>query len=216
LKVVVYIFSEGGYTVIQLPMVYIKDGDVAEEEVELVVDASGKVVKGPFATVQDAYSKALESLAKALQYTETFLDQLEYKLEMEEKVNPGDVYTASYMAHFLHYAALQLYSVGKELHRRGYISHRLYGYARRLLRRAHVVRRYARDVRLLHATTVQLSLDTSMKKLTWLGTLAMPALIITGFYGMNLDWLPLADNPPAVFLLLLLATAVFAYVINKI
>ncbi len=211
-----YIFSEGGYTIIQLPMVYVKDGDVAEEEVELVVDASGRVVKGPFATVQEAYSKALESVSKALQHTETFLDQLEYKLEMEEKVNPSDVYTASYMAHFLYYAALQLYSAGRELHKRDHIPHRLYGYARRLLRRAHVVRRYARDVRLLYATTVQLSLDASMKKLTWLGTLAMPALIITGFYGMNLEWLPLADNPPAVFLLLLLATAVFAYVINKI
>ena len=50
-----------------------------------------------------------------------------------------------------------------------------------------------------------------MKRLTWLGTLAMPALIITGFYGMNLEWLPLADNPPAVFLILSLVTAVFAY-----
>jgi hypothetical protein len=73
------------------------------------------VVKGPYATVQDAYSKALENLSKALQHTETFLDQLEYKLEMEEKVNPGDVYTASYVAHFLHYAALQLCSAGREL-----------------------------------------------------------------------------------------------------
>ena len=96
-------------------MVHIKDGDVAEEEVELVVDASGKVVKGPYATVQDAYSKALENLSKALQHTEAFLDQLEYRLEMEEKVSPGDVYTASHMAHFLHYVALQLYSAGRVL-----------------------------------------------------------------------------------------------------
>ena len=72
----VYIFSDGSYTTIQFPMVCIKDGDVAEEEVELVVDASGKVVKGPYATVQDAYSKALENLSKALQHTEAFLDQL--------------------------------------------------------------------------------------------------------------------------------------------
>jgi len=79
-----------------------------------------------------------------------------------------------------------------------------------------VVRRYARNIRLLHATAVQLSLDASMKKLTWLGTTAMPALIITGLYGMNLEWLPLADNPPAVFLILALVTSAFAYVINKI
>ena len=55
-----------------------------------------------------------------------------------------------------------------------------------------------------------------MKRLTWLGTTAMPALIITGLYGMNLEWLPLADNPPAVFLILALVTSAFAYVINKI
>jgi Mg2+ and Co2+ transporters len=79
-----------------------------------------------------------------------------------------------------------------------------------------MVRRYARDIRLLHATAVQLSLDSSMKRLTWLGTLAMPALIITGLYGMNLEWLPLADNPPAVFLILALVTAVFAYVIKDL
>lgn len=78
-----------------------------------------------------------------------------------------------------------------------------------------MVRRYARDIRLLHAAVVQLSLDASMKKLTWLGTPAMPALIITGLYGMNLEWLPLADDPPAVFLILALVTAVFAYVINQ-
>ncbi len=55
-----------------------------------------------------------------------------------------------------------------------------------------------------------------MKRLTWLGTLAMPALIITGLYGMNLEWLPLADNPPAVFLILALVTAVSAYVIKDL
>jgi len=41
-----------------------------------VVDGSSKVVKGPYAAVQDAYSNALESLSKALQHTEAFLDQL--------------------------------------------------------------------------------------------------------------------------------------------
>jgi Mg2+ and Co2+ transporters len=213
---VVYIFSEDGYTVVQLPLIYIKDGDVAEEEVELVVDASGKVVKGDFATVQDAFYKALESLSKALAYTERLLDQLEYRLETEEGVNPSDIYSASYMAHYLYYTALQLYTAGRDLLRRGYVSNRLYGYSRRLLRRAQILRRYARDVRLLYVTTVQLSLDASMKKLTWLGTLAIPILIITGLYGMNLAWLPLADNPPAVFLLIAAATAGFAYIINKI
>ena len=211
-----YIFTEDEHTVVQLPMVEVREGEVREEEVELVLDASGKVVKGPYATVQEALNKALDSLAKALREAEDFLDRLEYKLETEEKVNPGEVYTASYMAHHLHYTAVQLYAAAKELLRRGFIRHRLYYQARRLLRKAYMVRRYARDVRLLYATTIQLSLDVSIKKLTWLGTVATPAIVITSFYGMNLSWLPAADSPPLVFLILVLATALFAFVINKI
>jgi Mg2+ and Co2+ transporter CorA len=211
-----YIFTEDEHTIVQLPMVEVREGEVREEEVELVLDASGKVVKGPYATVQEALNKALDSLAKALREAEDFLDRLEYKLETEEKVNPGEVYTASYIAHHLHYTAIQLYGIAKELLRRGFIRHRLYYQARRLLRKAYMVRRYARDVRLLYATTIQLSLDVSIKKLTRLGTVATPAVVITSFYGMNLSWLPAADSPPLVFLILALATALFAYVINKI
>jgi Mg2+ and Co2+ transporter CorA len=211
-----YIFTENEHTIVQLPMVEVREGEVREEEVELVLDASGKVIKGPYATVQEALNKALDSLAKALREAEDFLDRLEYKLETEEKVDPGEVYTASYMAHHLHYTAIQLYAVAKELLRRGFIRHRLYYQARRLLRKAYMVRRYARDVRLLYATTIQLSLDISIKKLTWLGTVATPAIVITSFYGMNLSWLPAADSPPLVFLILALATVLFAYVINKI
>jgi Mg2+ and Co2+ transporter CorA len=211
-----YIFTEDEHTIVQLPMVEVREGEVREGEVELVLDASGKVVKGPYATVQEALNKALDSLAKALREAEDFLDKLEYKLETEEKVNPGEVYTASYIAHHLHYTAIQLYGVAKELLRRGFIRHRLYYQARRLLRKAYMVRRYARDVRLLYATTIQLSLDVSIKKLTRLGTVATPAVVITSFYGMNLSWLPAADSPPLVFLILALATALFAYVINKI
>jgi Mg2+ and Co2+ transporter CorA len=211
-----YIFTENEHTIVQLPMVEVREGEVREEEVELVLDASGKVVKGPYATVQEALNKALDSLAKALREAEDFLDRLEYKLETEEKVDPGEVYTASYMAHHLHYTAIQLYAAAKELLRRGFIRHRHYYQARRLLRKAYMVRRYARDVRLLYATTIQLSLDISIKKLTWLGTVATPAIVITSFYGMNLSWLPAADSPPLVFLILALATVLFAYVINKI
>jgi Mg2+ and Co2+ transporter CorA len=197
-------------------MVEVREGEVREEEVELVVDTSGKVVKGPYVTIQEALSKALENLAKALREAEDFLDKLEYRLETEEKVDPGEVYTASYMAHHLHYTAIQPYAAAKGLLQRGFIQHRPYYQARRLLRKAYMMRRYARDVRLLYATTIQLSLDVSIKKLTWLGTVATPAIVITSFYGMNLSWLPAADSPPLVFLILALATAFFAYVINKI
>jgi len=211
-----YIFTENKHTVVQLPMVEVREGEVKEEEVELVVDASGKVVRGPYATVQEALDKALDNLAKAIREAESLLDKLEYRLETEEKVDPGEVYTASYMAHHLHYTAIQLYAAAKRLLQRGFIQHRPYYQARRLLRKAYMVRRYARDVRLLYATIIQLSLDVSIKKLTWLGTVATPAVVITSFYGMNLSWLPAADSPPLVFLILVLATAFFAYVINKI
>jgi Mg2+ and Co2+ transporter CorA len=211
-----YIFTENEHIIVQLPMVEVREGEVREEEVELVLDASGKVVKGPYTTVEEALNKALDNLAKALREAEDLLDKLEYRLETEEKVDPGEVYTASYMAHHLHYAAIQLYAAAKGLLQRGFIRHRLYYQARKLLRKAYMVRRYARDIRLLHATIIQVSLNASMKKLTWLGTVAMPAVLITSFYGMNLRWLPAADNPPLVFLILVLATALFAYVINKI
>ncbi len=211
-----YIFTENEHTIVQLPMVEVREGEVREEEVELVVDASGKVVKGPYATVQEALSKALENLAKALREAEDFLDKIEYRLETEEKVDPSEVYTASYMVHHLHYTAIQLYAAAKGLLQRGFIQHRPYYQARRLLRKVYMVGRYARDIRLLYATIIQFSLDVSIKKLTWLGTVATPAVVITSFYGMNLSWLPAADGPLLVFLILVLATALFAYVMNKI
>jgi magnesium transporter len=50
-----------------------------------------------------------------------------------------------------------------------------------------------------------------MKVLTVLGTAALPALIISGMYGMNLHWLPWANSPHAfrvvVVLISILTTA---------
>ncbi|MEM1890406.1 MAG: CorA family divalent cation transporter, partial [Pyrobaculum sp.] len=77
------------------------------------------------------------------------------------------------------------------------------------------IKRYARDIRILYTSLLELSFESSMRRLTILGTVAVPALLITGFYGMNLNWLPLADNPPAVFLILAAVTSVFALIINK-
>ncbi|MEM1570691.1 CorA family divalent cation transporter [Pyrobaculum sp.] len=212
----VYDFVEYLSEHIQIPLVHIKNGDLVEEKIDIVVDKEGRVIQGPYPSVQDAYHKALESLSNALGEVENVLDALEYRLEMEEPVKPGEIYTASYMAHALYYYAAYLYQLGRELGTRGMAPPRLLSYARALRRKALFIRRYARDVRLLHATVVQLSLDASMKRLTWLGTVALPAIVITGFYGMNLDWLPLADNPPAVFLILASAVAAFAYILNKI
>jgi len=211
-----YIYDEGEHTVVHIPIVSLKEGEVVEEAVEFVVDKGGRVVKGPLASLQEAYHKALESLSHALIQTETLLDGLEYKLEMEEPVRPGELYAASYMAHALYYYAALLHQLGDELYRRGLIAHRQANYSRYLRRRALMLRRYARDIRLLHATVVQLSLNESMKKLTWLGTVALPALVITSFYGMNLEWLPLANHPLIVFAILAIASISFAYILNKI
>ena len=211
-----YIFDEESHVVVQIPFIHIENGEVKEVAEELVAGRDGRVVKGRYATVADAFQHALQSLAKALDETEAFLDKLEYRLEMEEKVQPGEIYTASYMAHALYYAATHLRQLGAELLKRRLVPHRQYLFSKTLYRRSLIVRRYARDVRLLYATVVQLSLDASMKKLTWLGTVALPALVVTSFYGMNLEWLPLADQPPVVFAFLLLLTRGFAALLNKI
>lgn len=201
---------------VHIPIVSIKEGELYEEAMEFIVDRGGGVIKGPLPSLQEAYHKALESLSQALSHTENLLDGLEYKLEMEESVKPGELYAASYMAHALYYHAALLHQLGDELHRRGLVAHRQVNYSRHLRRRALMLRRYARDIRLLHATAVQLSLNESMKKLTWLGTAALPALVIASIYGMNLEWLPLANHPLAVFVILALASISFAYILNKI
>jgi magnesium transporter len=36
-----------------------------------------------------------------------------------------------------------------------------------------------------------------MKVLTVMSTIALPALVISGIYGMNLKWIPFADSPYA-------------------
>lgn len=210
-----YIYTEGDKLVVQLPLVTTAEGEAAEEIIELKADHAGKIASGPFATLQEAYSHALDRLQKAIKEAEEFLDRLEYMLETEEKVKPSDIYAASHMAHTLHHAALHLYQLGRELWKRGFATPRQLNYARWLVRKTHYLRRYARDVRLLHASLVELSLEASMRRLTFLGTMAIPALLITGFYGMNLEWLPLADNPPLVFTILAAVTATFAYIVTR-
>ena len=58
-----------------------------------------------------------------------------------------------------------------------------------------------------------------MKVLTVLGTIALPALAISGIYGMNLKGLPFEDSPHGaewVALITLIATAVLLYVLRKL
>jgi magnesium transporter len=46
-----------------------------------------------------------------------------------------------------------------------------------------------------------------MKVLTILSTIALPALVVSGFYGMNVKGLPAADSPYGVALVILLMVA---------
>jgi magnesium transporter len=49
-----------------------------------------------------------------------------------------------------------------------------------------------------------------MKVLTVLGTAALPALIVSGMYGMNLQWLPWANSPHAFSAVVLLMAGMTA------
>ncbi len=42
-----YIYTEGGYTIVHLPLISLKNGDVVEETLELKIDPSG-VVSGAY------------------------------------------------------------------------------------------------------------------------------------------------------------------------
>ncbi|XWK69875.1 CorA family divalent cation transporter [Tunturiibacter gelidiferens] len=58
-----------------------------------------------------------------------------------------------------------------------------------------------------------------MKVLTVLGTIALPALAISGIYGMNLKGLPFEDSPNGaewVAGITILATAILLYVLRKL
>jgi magnesium transporter len=57
-----------------------------------------------------------------------------------------------------------------------------------------------------------------MKVLTVLGTIALPAIVISGFYGMNTKGLPWADTPHAAWIALALmgtTTAILLWILKK-
>lgn len=57
-----------------------------------------------------------------------------------------------------------------------------------------------------------------MKVLTVLGTIAIPAIIVTGIYGMNVKGLPGAESPHAIWIVgsvVLLFTAVLLWILKK-
>ncbi len=57
-----------------------------------------------------------------------------------------------------------------------------------------------------------------MKVLTVVGTIALPALAISGIYGMNVPGLPFADNPHGAAIvggITVVSTAVFLFILRR-
>ncbi len=64
-----------------------------------------------------------------------------------------------------------------------------------LLESVETNREFLSDLRDSYMSAVSLSLNEVMKKLTMVGTIALPLIVVSGVYGMNLEGLPFADNP---------------------
>jgi predicted nucleic acid-binding protein len=85
-----------------------------------------------------------------------------------------EIYDAVYLAHTLHLHALSLREFVWRLRGAGLIGQRPVEMARFALRRAEALRRSSLDLRLLHPTQVQYSINLSMRRLTLIGALALP------------------------------------------
>ena len=66
-----------------------------------------------------------------------------------------------------------------------------------LLETFETYREFLADLRDSHMSMVSLSLNEVMKKLTVVGTIALPLIVISGIYGMNVAGLPAVTDPRA-------------------
>lgn len=64
-----------------------------------------------------------------------------------------------------------------------------------LLETAENHREFLADLRDSYMSAVSLSLNEVMKKLTMVGTVALPLIVVSGIYGMNLQGLPGSNSP---------------------
>lgn len=207
--------EKDGYRV-SLSIVALKGSEIEENIVELKVDRGGAVLEGPFRSVGDAVYRASAALLEAADDVEKRLDELELLLESDKRVKPIEVYDAVYLAHALYSHALSLRELARRLRSAGLVRPRQIEPTRFALRRAEALRRSSLDLRLLHLTQVQYSINLSMKRLTIVSTLALPALLISSIYGMNLAHLPFADSPILVFSLMAAASALFTLIVYRL
>ena len=66
-----------------------------------------------------------------------------------------------------------------------------------LLETFETYREFLADLRDSYMSTVSLSLNEVMRKLTVVGTIALPLIVVSGIYGMNVAGLPLVADPSA-------------------
>ena len=88
-----------------------------------------------------------------------------------------------------------------------------------LLESVETLREFLSDLRDSYMSSVSLSLNEVMKKLTMVGTIALPLIVVSGVYGMNLQGLPFAENPIggliAVILMILFSLSLGLYFRRK-
>lgn len=88
-----------------------------------------------------------------------------------------------------------------------------------LLETTETFREFLSDLRDAYMSSVSLSLNEVMKKLTMVGTIALPLIVVSGVYGMNLEGLPFSENPLggliAVILMILFSLSLGIYFRRK-
>jgi len=76
-----------------------------------------------------------------------------------------------------------------------------------LLETAETYREFLADLRDSYMSAVSLALNEVMKKLTMVGTVALPLIVVSGVYGMNLQGLPGSNSPEGGIIAIVLMIA---------
>ncbi|CCC81679.1 CorA family divalent cation transporter [Thermoproteus tenax] len=207
--------EEDNYLVIELASIALKDDDIVESRIVLKTDRAGAVLEGGYKSVDDALNVSAESLLDVIDRVEAEMDKIEYALESDLRVEPMQIYDVSYLVHAVYDHAMALRALANQLARRRLVKRKTAERIRYASRRAAALRRGLLDLRLLYLSQIQSSINISMKRMTLVSTLALPAILISSIYGMNLSHIPLADNPLAVFGIMALASAIFALLVYR-
>lgn len=87
---------------------------------------------------------------------------------------------------------------------------RLSGRIDRLYDHTQVLREYALQIREMHQTQVDIRQNETMRLLTVVSTIFFPLSLLTGWYGMNFQYMPELRNPYAYFILIAVCVLITA------